>query len=76
MRNIFLFISIISLNLPLQAQVEENSYEVENLGSNVNHSEYEEIAPYITPDGKKLFFVLCGHPDNTFYSSDSEAQSI
>lgn len=39
-------------------------YEVINLGSNVN-SKYYEMAPYITPDGKKLFFVRADDPENT-----------
>ncbi|MDZ4663341.1 MAG: OmpA family protein [Bacteroidota bacterium] len=39
-------------------------YEVVSLGSNVNSNNYE-MAPYITPDGKKLFMVKADHPENT-----------
>ena len=35
----------------------------ENLGSNVN-SPYQEVAPVITPDGKRLYFTREKHPAN------------
>ncbi|MES2520126.1 MAG: OmpA family protein [Bacteroidota bacterium] len=35
----------------------------ENLGSNVN-SEYREIAPVISPDGKTLYYTRWKHPEN------------
>lgn len=38
--------------------------DLESLGPNVN-SKYYELAPYITPDGKKLFVVRGDHPENT-----------
>ncbi len=37
--------------------------KAENLGARVN-SEYQELAPIITFDGRKLFFTRAGHPDN------------
>ena len=40
------------------------SQTFENAGPSVN-SKYDELAPYITPDGKKLFFVRENHPQNT-----------
>ncbi|MBL7910539.1 MAG: OmpA family protein [Bacteroidia bacterium] len=39
-------------------------YELIYLGSEVN-STFFELAPYITPDGKKLFFVRENDPGNT-----------
>jgi hypothetical protein len=36
----------------------------QNLGKKVN-SEYQEIAPFITPDGKRLYFTRSKHPLNT-----------
>src|ERR1041385_4329954 len=42
----------------------QTGYEVIDLGSNVN-SKYSEMAPYITPDGRKLFFVRENHPENS-----------
>lgn len=46
----------------IMAQVE--NLKIENLGSQVN-SKYDELGPYITPDGKKLFFVREDDPRNT-----------
>lgn len=43
---------------------QEQKFEVINLGPNVN-SKFEELAPYITPDGQKLFFIRSNHPENT-----------
>ena len=58
---IFLFCCVL-LSLPkLHAQ-----YQKENLGPGVN-SEYAELAPEISPDGKKLFFIRTNHPENTLY---------
>lgn len=42
----------------------QTNYELINLGPNVNSKNYE-MAPYITPDGKKLFFVRADDPQNT-----------
>lgn len=38
--------------------------QLENLGPTVN-SEYNEIAPIISPDGKTLYFSRISHPQNT-----------
>jgi OmpA-OmpF porin, OOP family len=38
--------------------------QLENLGKLIN-STYEEISPYITPDGSKIFFIREDHPQNT-----------
>lgn len=38
-------------------------HPAENLGHNIN-SEYQELAPIITPDGKRLYFTRHGHPAN------------
>lgn len=35
----------------------------ENLGKNIN-SRYEDLNPIVSPDGKSLFFVRHGHPNN------------
>lgn len=48
------------------------SQKVENLGSSVN-STYNEYSPVISPDGKTLYFLREGHPQNRSkekYSSD------
>src|SRR6478736_1529301 len=54
---------------PLMAQ------EKENLGVKVN-TEYDELAPYISPDGKTLFFVRGGDPSNTQIDLHDDAQDI
>lgn len=41
----------------------ENSPEREHLGSNIN-SKYSELVPVVSPDGKTLYFIRVGHPDN------------
>jgi OmpA-OmpF porin, OOP family len=38
---------------------------VENLGNQVN-SEFSEVTPVISPDGRTLYFARIQHPDNTF----------
>jgi outer membrane protein OmpA-like peptidoglycan-associated protein len=38
-------------------------FKKENLGPNIN-SEFEEVIPLISQDGKKLYFTRKGHPDN------------
>lgn len=53
----------------------QNVKEVENLGYKVN-SKYHELAPIISADGKLLFFVRAGHPKNTLYKKNKQAQDI
>ncbi|HEX8530032.1 MAG TPA: hypothetical protein VF646_08405, partial [Cytophagales bacterium] len=45
--------------------------EVENLGDSVN-SVYDELGPIISPDGRTLYFVVDGHPQNTFGKEGSQ----
>lgn len=54
---------IISFALSSQL-ISQPGYEVINLGQNVNTS-LQELTPYITPDGKKLFFIRANDPQNT-----------
>ena len=44
----------------------DTNYEKEFLGESVN-SNYNELAPRISPDGKKLFFIREEHPENSSY---------
>ncbi|GAB3778978.1 OmpA family protein [Spirosoma horti] len=44
---------------------------VENLGNQVN-SEYNEINPMISPDGKTLYFARISHPNNTHGTKGSQ----
>ncbi len=45
--------------------------KIENLGNMVN-SEYNEINPLISPDGKMLFFARVSHPQNTNGTNGSQ----
>lgn len=59
MKHFILILTMTLLSGSLLAQIGEP----ENLGTNVN-TEYSEVAPVISPDGKTLFFARKGHPDN------------
>jgi outer membrane protein OmpA-like peptidoglycan-associated protein len=62
-RTFFLFLfSLIAAGAMLPAQ--QKAPVRENLGPNVN-SEYDEVLPVISADGKTLFFDRKGHPGNT-----------
>jgi outer membrane protein OmpA-like peptidoglycan-associated protein/Tol biopolymer transport system component len=43
----------------------------QNLGPAIN-SEYNEVNPVLSADGKTLFFTRSNHPENTFGAYDSE----
>ncbi len=45
--------------------------DVENLGDSIN-SPYDELGPIISPDGRTLYFVIDGHPQNTFGKEGSQ----
>jgi OOP family OmpA-OmpF porin len=45
--------------------------KVENLGNQVN-SEYNEINPMISPDGRTLYFARISHPNNTHGDKGSQ----
>lgn len=65
-----LFATLISV----QITSAQTGYDIINLGSNVN-TNLPELAPYITPDGKKLFFVRENDPQNS-KSPDMPNQDI
>ena len=46
-----------------------------NLGPNVN-TEFDDIGPIISPDGKVLYYVIEGHPSNTKSKYYSDAEDI
>lgn len=62
-----------SQNLPAanRAPSPEPPPTVENLGNLVN-SEYNEINPMISPDGKTLYFARISHPNNTHGTKGSQ----
>jgi outer membrane protein OmpA-like peptidoglycan-associated protein len=43
----------------------------ENLGPLAN-SKYEEISPYLAPDGSKIFYIREDHPDNTRFGETQD----
>lgn len=57
--------------LQIKAQPGKDSSRVENLGNQVN-SEYNEINPMISPDGKTLYFARISHPNNTHGNKGSQ----
>ncbi|NIJ55574.1 OmpA family protein [Dyadobacter arcticus] len=57
MRILFLIILVWSISFCASAQLE-------NLGKTVN-TEYNEISPIISPDGKTVYFSRISHPQNT-----------
>ena len=60
------------LLLPASFRVDaQTSFKPESLGSSIN-TEYAEINPVLSRDGKTLFFSRVNHPDNNFGSSSSQ----
>lgn len=45
------------------SQIQVFSQKIENLGTSIN-STYNEISPVISPDGKTIYFLREGHPQN------------
>jgi len=54
---------VISTLLSTNYLIAQNTYEIKNLGDAVN-SEYAELNPVISADGRQLFFVRSNHPQN------------
>ncbi|WP_020596403.1 OmpA family protein [Spirosoma panaciterrae] len=68
--------ALLSIALETYGQVKKDSTgsanpAVENLGNQVN-SEYNEINPVISPDGKTLYFARISHPNNTHGTKGSQ----
>ncbi len=61
---------VIALFVTLAAQ-SQTSFVPKNLGPQVN-SEYPEINPVLSSDGKTLFFTRVNHPENGFGPNDSQ----
>lgn len=53
------------------AQEFSQRYELVNLGKQVN-TFYHEAAPVVSPDGKKVYFFVQNHPENTFGKEGSQ----
>jgi outer membrane protein OmpA-like peptidoglycan-associated protein len=64
-------IAVLVFLLFVEAGHAQSSFLPKNLGKAIN-SDYDEINPVVSTDGKTLFFVRVNHPENTFGSRDSE----
>jgi outer membrane protein OmpA-like peptidoglycan-associated protein len=64
------FVTLILTLLSEEAST-QTSFEPKNLGNTVN-SEYAEVNPVISWDGKTLYFNRVNHPDNKFGSNNSQ----
>ncbi|MBU2914667.1 OmpA family protein [Reichenbachiella agariperforans] len=67
-------IGLSSSNIPISVLIElasnvNNNLSTTQLGTNVN-SEYSELGPLLSPDGKKLYFSRMSHPDNVGGTDD------
>jgi OOP family OmpA-OmpF porin len=69
---ILVLFSFMSINLG-HAQKLDSTYSPKNLGKEIN-SRYSEISPFISPDGRELFFTRAGHPENNGYAESIDAQ--
>jgi outer membrane protein OmpA-like peptidoglycan-associated protein len=69
MMRLFFFTAITIMSIGRAAG--QSSFLPQSAGNGVN-SEYHEIAPVLSPDGKILYFVRVNHPQNTFGELDSE----
>lgn len=67
---IFLFVALLSPVL-LFAQDFAPRYELVKLNKGIN-THYHEAAPIISQDGKKLYFFVHNHPENTFGKEGSD----
>ncbi len=63
--------ALLLLFLIAPATQAQNATKPENLGKAIN-SEYNEIAPVISPDGQTLYFSRISHPQNSFGDKGSQ----
>jgi outer membrane protein OmpA-like peptidoglycan-associated protein len=71
MKQFFLFVMFLSCVGYVNAQDSIRR----NLGPNVN-TEFDDVCPIISPDGKILYYVIEGHPANTKSQYYSDAEDI
>lgn len=69
-------IGISTSNDPVEVQIEiaenvSSSLKTEKLSDNIN-SEYKEMRPLVSPDGKTLYFSRQNHPENIGGTEDPE----
>lgn len=71
MKKQILFVVGLIVSFSLTAQDFAPRYELVKLGKGVN-THYHEAAPIISQDGKKLYFFVHNHPENTFGKEGSD----
>lgn len=71
MKKCIVIVVALIVNLSLHAQEFAPRYELVKLGKGVN-THYHEAAPIISQDGKKLYFFVHNHPENTFGKEGSD----
>lgn len=70
--SLFLLLASFAANSqPGKDSTESGGGRIENLGNQVN-SEYNEINPMISPDGRTLYFARISHPNNTHGDKGSQ----
>ncbi len=68
-----IFVLVFSLFMSrVFAQQFSPRYELVKMGKTVNTNGYHEVAPVISADGKKLYFFVSNHPDNTYGKDNSQ----
>jgi OmpA-OmpF porin, OOP family len=71
MKNTTLLLIFFMYTVSTKAQQFTARYELVRLSKQVN-THYHEAAPIISPDGKKLYFFVHNHPENTFGKEGSD----
>lgn len=71
MRGALLWPALFGLALCAGAQTFAPRYELIKLGKQVN-SFYHEGGPVVSPDGRRLYFFISNHPENTFGKENSQ----
>lgn len=61
----------LGLLMPLALAQQNPPSKVESLGNQIN-SEYNEVNPVISPDGRTLYFARISHPQNTHGNKGSQ----
>ena len=63
--------AVILVFISVNVKAQNNSFFPQNLGPNVN-TEYPEVNPVLSEDGKTLFFNRQNHPENYYGKYDSQ----
>jgi outer membrane protein OmpA-like peptidoglycan-associated protein len=71
MRPAVLVFIFLGMGLVARPQTYAPRYELIKLGRQVN-SAYHEGAPVVSPDGRRLYFFVSNHPENTFGRDNSQ----